>query len=446
VALELALPGGHSEYPLSSRAVLCALTLAVLLSPLQNRDHPGLVHVGNGEWVSPPHALEKGFVRYRDQWFPRSVEKDLKRWEREDERGLDWKDRYDTKSKYYRIETNVPRFRIELEIKPFLDALFETYQRVFEEDFGLSGKAVKNKDIRIYAGFHDYSVNEPDGGKPRPRTNPGFIVSGSLLVVFYEETDPGEFYSTVFHEGAHQFFLSLLPGASPPKWLNEALATYFEGCSYSRATNAITPGFVEAVRLTAAQATLRNGKNQTAQELFLDVPDDAFAGLEYALAWSFVHYLIHRPGTESRARFARFVQLTNGSGAKAVDAIFREATGEDMSALFSGWRDHVLALRMPPEIYWAALGVSKAAPEEDLRSRDLVWSLDGVEVFSARQFNELWKGRPADRPVEVVVVRHEQRDESGDTRPRFVRVTLQPSSKIRLRSFGDLPRKGGLAD
>jgi len=427
--------------------MLSALALVLFSTPPpQNRDHPGLVHVGNGEWVTPAQALERGFIRHRDQWFQKSVEKDLKKWEKEDAKeGLDWKHNYNTKSKYYRIETNVPRYRTELEIKPFLDALFETYLRVFEEDFGLSGKAVKNKDIRIYAGFHDYSVNEPEDGKPRPRTNPGFIRGGSELVVFYEETDPGEFYSTVFHEGAHQFFISLLPGASPPKWLNEALATYFEGCSYSRATNTITPSFVETERLTYAKAALRSG-TKTAQELFMSVPDDKFAGLEYALAWSFVHYLIHRPGEESRARFARFVQLTNGSGAKPAAELFLEATGEDLNALIPGWRDHVLALKMPREIKWAQLSVTKAAPEEDLRTKDFLWSFDGVDVFSAKQFNDFWKNRPTDRPLEVVVVRVEPGPDADAPSRRFVHVTLQPTSTIVLRAQAELERKGGLSD
>jgi hypothetical protein len=427
----------------------CALPLTLLLvSPPQNRDHPGQVYVGNGEWVPQAQAAERGFLRYHDQWFAKSVEKDLKKWEREDAKeGLDWKHRYGAKSKYYRIETNVPRFRIELEIKPFLDSLFETYERVFQEDFGLSGKAVKNKDIRIYAGFHDYSVNEPEDGKPRPRTNPGFIQNASELVVFYEETDPGEFYSTVFHEGAHQFFLSLLPGASPPMWLSEALATYFEGCSYSRATNTVTPGFIESERLSFAQATLRSGKDLSPQKLFMNVPDDQFEGLEYALAWSFVHYLIHRPGEQSRARFARFVQLTNGAGAKPADELFLEATGEDMNALIPGWRDHVLALKMPDTtVHWAALSVRKAAPEEDLRSRDFLWSFDGVDIFSARQFNGLWRTRATDRPLEVVVVREEPGPDPDGPSRRFVRATLQPASTIVLYAYGDLERKGGLSD
>lgn len=422
-----------------------ALALTLLLTAAQNRDHPGLVFLGDGEWGTPEQALERGFVRYQDQWSPKTVEKDLRRWEREDAKGLDWKDRYSAKSEYYRIETNVPRFRIELEIKPFLDALFETYQRVFEEDFGLSGKAVKNKDIRIYNGFHDYSVNEPEDGRPRPRSNPGFIVSGSLLVVFYDETDPGEFYSTVFHEGAHQFFLSLLPGASPPKWLNEALATYFEGCSYSRATNTVTPGFVSAERLEAARAVLGSGQPISAKDLFLEVPDDEFQGLEYALAWSFVHYLIHRPSEKARARFASFVRETNGAGSKPVAEIFAEATGEDFEALIPGWREHVLSLAMPSEIHWVALSV-KAGAGEDLRSRDRLWSFDGVDVFSAKQFSGLWRNRDKERPIEVVVVRTERESDGSAPTRRFVRATIQPGSTLVLRAMAEERRNGGLSD
>ncbi|NOT29609.1 MAG: DUF1570 domain-containing protein [Planctomycetes bacterium] len=424
-----------------------ALALGLLLlAPPQNQKQPGLVHLGAGEWGTPAQAAERGMIPYRGQWFAKAHEKDLRKWEKEDAKGLDWKEAYKTKSKYYRIETNVARHVIELEIKPFLDALFETYTRVFAEDFGLSGKAAGNKDIRIYDGFQAYSVNEPEGGKPRPRSNPGFIVSGSVLVVFYEETDPGVFYSTVFHEGAHQFFLSLLPGASPPMWLSEALATYFEGCTYSRATNQITPGFVSDVRLRDAQGALRKNPAATAQELFLEVPNERFKGLEYGLAWSFVHYLIHRPGAESRARFARFVQATNGAGSKPATELFSKTTGEDLLALLPAWRAHVLTLTAPPAIQWAALVVSKASPSEDLRSRDLVWSFDGVEVFSAKQFAELWKNRAKDRPLEVVVVRCEPDFDSQESTRRFVRVTLQPASEIRLTAQGELERKGGLSD
>ncbi|MEQ1891243.1 MAG: DUF1570 domain-containing protein [Planctomycetota bacterium] len=422
------------------------LAFALAAAP-QNQNHPGLVHLGKGEWGTVAQALERGMILHHDQWFPKELEKDLRKWEKEDaKKGLDWKERYQTKSKYYRIETNVPRWRVELEIKPFLDELFETHRRVMAEDFGISGKAAGNKDIRIYDGFNAYSVNEGDENGPRPRTNPGFIINGSELVLYYDETDPGAFYLTCFHEGAHQFFLSLLPGATPPHWLTEALATYFEGCTYSRATRTITPGFVPSERLQQAQSILKKDKNPSASALFLDVPKEKFRGLEYSLAWSFTHYLIHRPGEKSRQRFASFVRELNGSGVKPAAEVFAKATKEDFEALIPGWREHVLALTPPPSIDWLVLNVTKAAPEEDLRSEDLLWSFDGVEVFGHKQFQTLWQARPKDRAYEVVVVRCEPDMSSPQSTRRFVRVTIQPGSTLTLVPQGEFPRHGALSD
>src|SRR4030095_14849901 len=107
-----------------------------------------------GQWGTPAQAREKGMILYHDQWYPKEREKDLKRWEKDDARkGLEPKKLRREESKYYRIQTNVPRYRIELEIKPFLDELFETHKKVMAEDFGISGKAAGNKDIKIYNGF-----------------------------------------------------------------------------------------------------------------------------------------------------------------------------------------------------------------------------------------------------------------------------------------------------
>ena len=106
----------------------------------------------------------------------------------------------------------------------------------------------------------------------------------------------------------------------------------------------------------------------------------------------------------------------------------------------------MLALQAPDSIHWVVLIVTRAAPEEDLRSRDLLWSLDGVEVFSVKQFAEVWGNRAKDRPLEVVVVRTEPNAKTGEPERRFVRMTLQPGSTLQLGVQGELERKGGLAD
>src|SRR5262245_56386399 len=116
----------------------------------QNRDHPGLVHLSDGEWGTPDEARKRGLIEYRSRWYPQELENQLEKWERLDAKGLAWEDAYKERTKYYRVRTNVPRFIFHLEIAPFLDGLGDTYTRVFKEDFGLKGKGVKDKDLKIY--------------------------------------------------------------------------------------------------------------------------------------------------------------------------------------------------------------------------------------------------------------------------------------------------------
>jgi hypothetical protein len=429
---------------------LLAVFLCAALAGAQNRQHPGLVHLGGGEWGTPAEAEERGLIHYQDRWLDPKLKKKLEAWEKEDARGLAWEDAYRTDSNCYRLTTNLPRFIVELELKPFLDQLYETYVEVFERDFGLKGKAAKNRWIKIYRGFEDYTRHEGREGRAGSRLNPGFIVNGDELVVFYDETDPAQFYHTVFHEGAHQFFHSLLPGASLPIWLAEGLATYFEGCTYSRATGTVTPGFLPPERLRHAQMQLRDvapgGAGGLAQRLFMDRDQSSFGAEHYALAWSFLYYLVHRPEPDAAQKFASFLQELNGSGAKPVAEVYRKATKEDFAEVETGWRAFILALPEPEPLEWVLLDIQGAGPGEDVQRRDLLWSIDGREIFSAAAAADAWEARPRDRAFEVKVVRCTPGPESPTAARRFVTAMIQPGSGLALRPASSISRSGALSD
>lgn len=410
----------------------------------QGREHPGQVHLGDGAWGTPEEARERGLVEYRGRWFPEQLRSKLEKWERQDAKGLTWDDAYKARTKYYRVETNVPRFVFELEIAPFLDALGDTYTRVFREDFGLEGRAVKNKDLAIYGSFEEYSAEANRGEGPIPRQLAGFIVNGAELVVFYEETDPSQFYGTVFHEGAHQFFLSLLPGASLPIWLDEALATWFEGASYSRATQELTFSSVPATRLLRAQELLEQLEGSP-EELFMNVPQPSFRADHYALAWSFLHYLLERPGEDSTEQFARFLRETNGSGSRPLPEVYERATGEDFDELAQGWREHVQSIEPPAYVpVWVVVDVTGEGV--DVRDGDLVVSLDGQAVHGQLQFNELWSKRARDREVELVLIRSTPSFEDPYSSRVLVRTAIPADSEVQLAAAGGFVRDDSLRD
>jgi len=413
-------------------ALLLLLVGALLARPsaAQNRDNPGLVHLGAGEWGTPEQAAEAGLIEHRGRWFTKKIHKKALAWDKLDaKKGLAWKDAYKEKTKYYRVKTNVPRFIFELEIRPFLDTLGDTFSEVFQRDFGLKGRGVKNKDLVIYGSFEEYRANVDAFDEPVDRLTPGFT-DGHELVLFYEDLDPAEFYGTALHEGAHQFFLSLLPGATLPTWMDEGLATWFEGYTYSRATRTVTFAGCPTDRLVHAHELLAERQGGP-RELFMDVPYEEFEAEHYALAWSFIHYLLKRPGKKNVDKFAKFLDEANGSGVKPIGEVFEKATKEDFAEVCAGWRKHVLAIPKAESIEWAILdSLTGVRKDEDVRVDDVVWSIDGVELYDTSDLYELWKKRPEGRPTELVLLRYDPSPVDANASIERVVTKLAPDTKL----------------
>lgn len=434
------------------RAIL-VVWLAAAPAVAQNFDHPGLVHAGKAGWVTPGRAAELGYFEYRGRWLPKKLRKRVAAWEKKDARVKGWTDAYKEKSKHYRIVTDVPRFILELEIKPFLDELYRTYVNVFKGDFGLSGRAANMKTIKIFNGYENYARNA-ERGEITPRSMPGFIVGGDELVVYYDDLDPGDFYSTVFHEGAHQFVSATLPGASLPIWLDEAMATYFEACTYSRATRKITIAHLSPERVGHAQRLLKPIRPAAGvslpEKLFMRVPEHRFEAAEYALAWSFVYYLIHTDGGKHRKAFAKFLRATNGAGTRPVADIFKRATGMKLADLSGGWREYVMSLKAPPAPIWVVLEVGGEPDSKvNLKSGDFVVSIDRIVIGSLKQFEQVWTKRPAEataRTVEWVVLRREAVQGPSQYRQALVHTSVAPGTKMTIEHDGHFERAHNLRD
>jgi hypothetical protein len=388
--------------------------------------------------LAGPEGPRGNLIEYRGRLLPKRLQGRLERWERKDARVAGWEDRYKLRTRHYKVETSLPRFVAELEVKPFLDELYDTFSDVFRDDFGLRGRGANGKTVLVFHGYRDYADLAKEGQTVQ-RSNPGFIRNGRELVVFYEDTDPATFYGTMFHEGAHQFVKNLLPGAQLPLWLDEALAVYFEGCRYSRRTGKIEVGHLPPDRLHDAQEALRDAVaaegESLPETLFMNVPPGRFHGREYALAWSFVYYLAHCENGKYRKGFARFIRATNGAGVRPVHEVFEQATGHRLEDLQEGWRAYVLGLEAEPSPRWVVLDVSGEATGVDLRTEDRVWSIGGARVTSYEAFDAAWTNRAGDGPVEFVVVRR-----AADGTDSFVRTTVPAGCPLTIE--GERSRRG----
>ena len=177
----------------------------------------------------------------------------------------------------------------------------------------------------------------------------------------------------------------------------------------------------------------------------MNIAQQDFQATHYALAWSFLHYLIKRPGKKNSEKFARFLRKTNGSGAKPLAEIFAQTTGEDFEALFQGWREHVKALPTPKEITrWVPLTVIKAT--EDIQNQDILWSMNGYEIYDPDQFSKLWQERPKDRPVELILIRCSPSFHGSYSKRWFVRTAIAPGSEISISVTSSYSRHANLRD
>ena len=391
--------------------------------------------------VSDLSAQRAGTISYQGREFPARLQSQLTRWEKQDQKVEDWGDAYSTKTKHYRVRTTVPHFIVELEIKPFLDALYDAYVASFRDDFGLTGKGANFKTICIYHGYDEYFAETG-----RPRTNPGYIVNRDELHVFYDDFEPDVFYDTTYHEGAHQFFGAMMPGAELPLWMDEALATWFEGCSWSRSRQEFVVGHYPPNRVRLAKRELSNaGSDPDPAKLFMDVPKPRFLAGQYALAWSFLVYLVDREGGLGAEKFGALLKALNGSGAKDFADVFAEVSTVPLAEAAAGWKDFVMAMPEPQTATWIILARGDLPAEIDVRSGDRLVSVAGRPIQNQQEFSaavaEL--AYTAD-PVQVVCYRKVEGGQSYTM--QRVETTLQPPQLDELLVRGTEPRKASLID
>ncbi|MCY2957637.1 MAG: DUF1570 domain-containing protein [Planctomycetota bacterium] len=434
--------------PSLGTAVVLGAQLLLALSSLsthavgQNFEHPGQVFF-NDRWGSPEDTAKAGYVSYGRRLLPAKMQSKLRGWELEDRKDGESTSGYSGKTKHYQLRTNVPRHIVELEIKPFLDALYETYVETFRERFGLEGKGTNFKSVRIYNGFLDYHEKTQCR-----RDNPGYIVNFSDLHMLYEDAEAGQFYKTAFHEGAHQFFGGLMPGAALPTWLSEALATYFEACTYSRATHKITFGSVPADRLQFAKMQLAREHNPDPEAMFMRVQQPQYTALHYALGWSYLHYLIHTEQGRYGKRMGALLKELNGSGNKPFSKVFLEVYGEDLAKVSRGWKAHVMGLEDPVERRRVILQVGDLPKDVDLRTGDMLARLDGVEIWDPTQYQQVWTALQEKKaPFEIAILRKEPLKDFPDQHDvRELRMTIRPEQVVMAYSTAWQSRLTALSD
>ncbi len=93
---------------------------------------------------------------------------------------------------------------------------------------------------------------------------------------------------------------------------------------------------------------------------------------------------------------------------------------------------------------WLPLTVTKAT--EDIRDQDIVWSVNGHEIYDPAQFSKLWKERAKNRPTELVLIRSSPSFHDPYWKRWFVRTVIAPGSVTSISVPIGLTRHASLRD
>ena len=122
----------------------------------------------------------------------------------------------------YRTQTDAG-YRVLLTAAEAMDQMNAFYRVFFRYATEEHGGSVPRIDLRIFKTREEYL----ELGEGPPVEWSGGHFTGGAVETYVTGGDPTQMYGTLFHEAAHQF-VSLATTASG--WLNEGLASFFEGC------------------------------------------------------------------------------------------------------------------------------------------------------------------------------------------------------------------------
>ncbi|MCA8954161.1 MAG: hypothetical protein KDE27_31930 [Planctomycetes bacterium] len=284
-----------------------------------------------------------------------------------DKKHLDWKAAYTGDSENYRYRTNAGFLVLETS-RLAMEQMNGFYRRFFHfmEDGGKTPKI----EIRIFKNRDEYL----ELGQSPAEWSAGHFI-GSAVETYAGGVDGKEsvrsMYGTLFHEAAHQFVS--LTGPMVPGWLNEAYASFFEGCvilsNGSVKWNRVPPGrlFPLASRMETgwmqdiSEAAAEGGKFKEPERAppFRMVVEGAYQWGPpwYAPTWGVVYFLYNYRAEDGRtvyrdalhAYYKSFRGGRRADPAKHFEEVVLQAAPlspvQSIDELDPIWKEWILRLR-----------------------------------------------------------------------------------------------------
>ena len=230
-----------------------------------------------------------------------------------------------------------------------LDSCYEVYRTYLS-----NLPQVRNEKLEawVFSNRRDYieSVQSQIRGDSGVVASSGgmFINLGEGKQVLAVDASSGwqGFEETAKHEAFHQFQYSRFRSIVPP-WLSEGLAEYFAHSAYI--DGEIIPGQPTEKDIALLKRAIQN-YTVTPFIDFMRMNNQEWGqgmksnGLQYAQAWSMVHFLVHGDGGKHASEMDHFLKLIQG-GMYHEEAFVKAFNTSDLVSFQNAWMEHVEKLK-----------------------------------------------------------------------------------------------------
>jgi hypothetical protein len=163
-------------------------------------------------------------------------------------------------------------------------------------------------------------------------------------LLFYRDESEEETLQTMTHEAFHEYLHAILP--TVPIWMDEGMAEYVSGVRIDGGRVASVGGILKG-RLRNLQAALDSGWDGFGFDFVLWESKEMFytlaPELQYAQAWSMVHFLMHGKGGKYKPLLDRYVKVLQETRSPSeARAVF---TSADLGTIQREWLSYVKSLR-----------------------------------------------------------------------------------------------------
>ncbi len=253
-------------------------------------------------------------------------------------------------SKRYELACHLERDVAE-RLADTMDDIFESYVQVYFEGDGRRASGRK-ATLHIHPSHAAMMKHWTDPS----RSVGGWWSPGEWVVHAYDtRSDQGSLepmLETLFHEASHQFMTMLSKGASPPSWLNEGTASFFEGARAMEDGRVLWPDAARN-RLLSLTGMLTRGNGPDVFDVISYDEPGSYAGEYYPFGWGLVYYFLQYEDPETlayvwRPYYDAYTQRITTRGGEPYE-VFEEiflAPGnpggfEDFDAFRAAWSEWI---------------------------------------------------------------------------------------------------------